>query len=279
MGDILKSMAGTSGGAAGWGSSPGGRPGPDGHHDDLLPEDLDGLTLHAPDDPRELEDDREQWLREEGEEQHTGSPGPPFIGVFGSATERRKARQRRLAVTAAIVLVSMVVVAVSGVIGAWIVGPHAAPPPAAALSTSGPDPGHVGGLLPETTLADGGTPISARSLRPAVIALVPSACSDCSDLLQNLSTQVEPFGVSLVAVGETSQADELDSYVTQLGTTHLSALTDPQGALRDAYSADGTTLLLVRADGVVTEVMPSPSPTVHLERSLVDLVPGVGLGT
>src|SRR5436190_19382456 len=103
MGDILKSMAGTSGGASGWGSSPGGRPGPDGHQDDLLPEDLDGLTLHAPDDPRELEGDREQWLREEGEEQDTGSPGPPFIGVFGSATERRKARQRRLAVTAAIV--------------------------------------------------------------------------------------------------------------------------------------------------------------------------------
>ena len=28
----------------------GAGPGPDGHHDDLLPEDLDGLTLHVPDD-------------------------------------------------------------------------------------------------------------------------------------------------------------------------------------------------------------------------------------
>jgi hypothetical protein len=247
-----------------------------------LPEDLDGLTLHAPDDPRELEDDREEWLREEGEESEehdTGSPSPPFIGVFGSATERRRARQRRLAVTAGILLVSMVVVAVSGAIGAWIVGPHAAPPPAAPLATTNPEPGHVGGLLPQTTLADGATPISSRSLRPAVIALVPPSCSECSDLLQSLSAQVEPFGVSLVAVGATSQADELDSYLTELGTTRLSALTDPQGALRDAYAADGTTLLLVRADGVVTEVMSSPAPDVHLERSLVDLVPGVGLGT
>ena len=41
-------------------------PAPDGHHDDLSLAELDGLTLAVPDDPRELEADRLDWLDEQG---------------------------------------------------------------------------------------------------------------------------------------------------------------------------------------------------------------------
>ena len=53
-------------------------PSPDGRHDDLPPEDLAGLTLHAPDDPRDLDVDRAAWLTEEetGVSRPRPTPGP-----------------------------------------------------------------------------------------------------------------------------------------------------------------------------------------------------------
>ena len=164
-------------------------PSPDGRHDDLLPEDLDGLTLHVPDDPRELASDRAAWLAEDEPDVTFAGPvrrspwsGPPAP----SHADRRAARRRRLSLTAGVVLASMLVVAVSGAVGAWIVGPQAAAPPAAPLASAVPDPGQVGGLLPEIVLQDGSTPVTARSLRPAVIALVPPECDECTELLTTL---------------------------------------------------------------------------------------------
>ena len=70
--------------------SRGAGPSPDGRHDDLLPEDLDGLTLHAPDDPRDLEADRRCLA-------HRGGDRPSIAPASGTWTQRREARRRRLA--------------------------------------------------------------------------------------------------------------------------------------------------------------------------------------
>jgi hypothetical protein len=263
-------------------SSRGLGPSPDGRHDDLSLEDLDGLTLHVPDDPRELASDRAAWLAEDQPEE--AAPGPvrrsPWSGPPApSHADRRAARRRRLSLTAGVVLASMLVVAVSGAVGAWIVGPQAAAPPAAPLASAVPDPGQLGGLLPETVLQDGSTSVAARALRPAVIALVPPECDECAELLTTLAPQVGSFGVSLVAVGDPQQAAQLTALATEVGATRLATLTDPPNALRATYGLTGVTLLLVRDDGVVLDVVRNPTPDTHIEAALVKLVPSTGTGT
>jgi hypothetical protein len=234
-------------------------PGPDGRHDDLPPDDLDGLSLDVPDDPRELADDLERWRR--GEDR---TPDPPF-------SDRRAARRRRLVITAAVVLVSMVTVALSGAIGAWIVAPQAARPPAAPLASGVPDSGQIGGLLPQTALDDAGTALPSRALRPAVIVLVPEQCADCAELLASAAPQAASFGISLVAIGD--DAEQVADLVDGVGPTKLAGLTDPDGVLRATYGLTGTTLLLVRDDGVVVDIVRDPVPDIRLEGALVDLVP------
>ena len=249
----------------------GAGPGPDGHHDDLLPEDLEGLTLHAPDDASALDADRDRWLQD-AEALPPASPLRPL-------SDRRAARRRRLTITASVVLISMAGVAVSGAVGAWIVGPHAAPPPAAPLADVAPLPGQIGGLLPEATLDDAGTPVSSRSLRPVVLALVPPDCPECPALLESIAPSVGSFGVSLVAVGGPDQAVQLDDLRSAVDAAQLSTLRDPGEVLRSTYGLTGVTLLLVRDDGVVVDVVRHPTTDVHLESALVELVPAIGLDT
>lgn len=249
----------------------GAGPGPDGRHDDLLPEDLEGLTLHAPDDASELDADRDRWLQDA----QTLPPASPLR----PPADRRAARRRRLSITAAVVLISMVAVAVSGAVGAWIVGPQAAPPPAAPLASAAPAPGQLGGLLPDATLEDDGRPLAARSLRPAVLALVPPDCPECPDLLTGIAPAVGSFGVSLVAVGTQDQRAQLDGLASTVGSTRLSTVTDPADRLRGTYGLTGITLVLVRDDGVVVDVVRNPPPDVHLEPALNELVPATGSST
>lgn len=249
----------------------GARPGPDGHHDDLLPEDLEGLTLQAPDDASELDADRDRWLQD--------ARALPPASPLRPLSDRRTARRRRLTITASVVLISMAGVAVSGAVGAWIVGPHAAQPAAAPLASVAPDPGQIGGLLPEATLEKADAPASSRSLRPAVLALVPPDCPECPALLSSIAPSVGSFGVSLVAVGGPDQSAQLADLREAVGTARLSAVSDPGEVLRGAYGLTGVTLLLVRDDGVVVDVVRHPTTDVHLESALVELVPAIGLDT
>lgn len=240
-------------------------PSPDGRHDDLLPEDLEGLTLHAPDDLRDLAADRDAWLDEEIR------PAPPAGGTWAA---RREARRRRLALTAGVLVVALLIVAVSSAVGAWLVGPQASPPAAAPLADAAPDPGQIGGLLPEdVVLQDGATLISARSVRPSVIALIPAACDECAELLEGVAEQAGSFGVSTVAIGSPDQVDQLAALTQSVGPLQLSTLTDPATSLRVTYGLTGITLLLVRNDGVVADVVRNPTPDTRLEGALVELVP------
>ena len=161
--------------------------------------------------------------------------------------------------TAGVLVVSLLIVAISSAVGAWIVGPQASAPPAAPLASTGPDPGQIGGLLPEeAVLQDGATPITARSLRPAVIALIPEPCDECQDLLTAVVEQAGSFGVSTVVVGGSDQAAQLAALSEAAGPMQLTALTDPANTLRATYGLTGITLLLVRDDGVVVDVRARP---------------------
>lgn len=261
---ILKPMSGARGSG----------PAPDGRHDDLTPEDLAGLTLHVPDDARELTDepptDAVPATEPQAAQPQTIQPGETWA-------ERRAARRRRLTITAGVVAVSMLVVAISGAVGAWIVGPQASAPPAAPLASVLPAPGQVGGLLPDAVLQDGETVLAASSLRPAVMVLVPPDCDECSDLLATLAPQVGSFGYTLVAVGGPGQEDQLAALVENVGSTRLAAVTDQQNTLGSAYALTGATIVLVRDDGVVVDVVRDATPDTRIEGGLVDMAPAVGL--
>jgi hypothetical protein len=258
--------------------SRGAGPSPDGRHDDLAPEELDGLTLQVPDDPRALENDPATW----DDIPVAGPTTGPTAGPTAAPTwaDRRAARRRRLSLTAGIVAASMVVVALSGAVGAWIVGPQASAPAAVPLATVSPDAGQVGGLLPaDAVLQNGSASIAARSLRPAVIAVIPAECDECAELLSTLAPQVGSFGFPLIAVGAPAQTDQLAALTDDVGGTRLTSLTDPQGALRTAFGGTGVTLLLVRDDGVVVQVVRDPTPDTRIEAALVEMAPAAGLNT
>jgi hypothetical protein len=275
-------MAGSRGdgtGAPGSGGFGANGPTPDGRHDDLAPDELQRLDITIPDDASDLDIDRERWLAEEAfdtaDSGHTTPPTAPT--AEDSWRGARDTRRRRLAITAAIVAVSMLVVAVSGAVGAWIVGPQAASPGAQPLASTNAQPGEIGGLLPEdAVLQNGENGITAQSLRPAVIAIVPAGCSDCAQVLTGLAPQVGSFGVPLVAVGGPEQTEELDQMSDAVGSSRLITLVDADQTLQTVYGTGGTTLLLVRADGAVADIVHDPAPGVTLESQLVELVPGVG---
>jgi hypothetical protein len=174
----------------------------------------------------------------------------------------------------------MVVVALSGAVGAWIVGPQASAPSAVPLASVNAAPGQIGGLLPaDAVLQNGSAAITAQSLRPAVIAVIPADCDECADLLSTLAPQVGSFGFPLVAVGAPEQSDQLGALTETVGSTRLVTLTDAQGALRTAFGGTGVTLLLVRDDGVVVQVVRDPTPDTRIEAALVEMAPAAGLDT
>ena len=101
-------------------------PKPDGHHDDLDPRELERLNVQIPDDPASsTSTERPGSPRKRSRPRLPQTPAstPPR----GTWTARRGARRRRLAITAGVVLISMVVVAISGAVGAWIVGSAGVP--------------------------------------------------------------------------------------------------------------------------------------------------------
>ena len=251
-------------------------PSPDGRHDDLPPDQWRELSLDVPDDPRALDADRQQWLREVSE-------SPEAAPLFGKPRRSRPARSgQRLVITAAVLLVSLVVVAVSGLLASLALVPATQGPTPAPLAADVESVGKVGGLLPVVSLseanplADTSTPVAAQSLRPAVIALVPDDCADCAALLRAVAGQASQYQIPLTLIGPTSQGEQLTTLAAELGTFRLDVLTDSSGDFRDTFGNAQPTLVLVREDGVIVDVVRGAQEGDRLESALVQLVPSLG---
>ncbi len=251
-----------------------GRPGPDGHHDDLSDDDIAGLSLIVPTDARELDADRDVWLREGG---FIPSPAWPLPTSYRGSRSHERQQQRRLAViTAGVVLCAVVVVATSGVFGAFIRPAPPDPPAAVPLADVTAEPGKVGGLLPEAILGEGTTPIESSAIRPAVIALIPNSCSQCVPLLQEVRRQATEYGLRLTIVGSADQAGQLAEIDRALGTIQLDVLIDSKRQLLQPYGNAVPTLLLVRDNGIVTDIVRDPPNDLRLESDLVGLFSDFG---
>jgi hypothetical protein len=126
------------------------------------------------------------------------------------------------------------------------------------LATGVRGAGQEGGLLPDVQLtrADG-TTVQARELRPAVFAVVPSACT-CEGVLHRYGEAAQRHHLAFLHVGTTlpkPPADLADRWVVRAS--------EGSGALLRAYHVNtAPVLLLVRADGVVNRVLlnePAPN--------------------
>ncbi len=129
--------------------------------------------------------------------------------------------------------------------------PAAGPGPAAAA----PSVGQVGGPLPDQTLVVAGQSRRLRSLRPAVLALIPASCQ-CAAALRQLVRQAAAARVRLYFVGTGGAMGQLGRLATQAGQRPAQLAEDVHNVLGATYKPAGLTAILVHADGMVAKVAP-----------------------
>lgn len=236
-----------------------------GAHTELVPDDAHWTDpVVVPDDISALQPDIDAYHRE-----------------LRQAARRRRwhgaldgTRWRRWALPLGIVATALLL---SGVVTAILTfaGPRAGPTQLAQAPVA-PAPraavGQVEGLLPDVTLTDdAGTSMRARSLRPALFALVPPSCR-CTALLSDLAGQAYEVDVPLVVVAPARQDAEVSALAGQLHRGRLVAAFDANAALATAYAASGVTVLVVAPDATVTYVQRDVTAGTRLELELLDMV-------
>jgi hypothetical protein len=253
-----------------WEGPRSGAPGPDGHHDDLDADELEGLALLVPDDARSLDPDRAAYL-EELRGRRSDQPSP--TGVRRALWGLNGRRLGRFGLSGPVIVLVLAAVAVVGS-SLTIFSPSNGSTSAqmAPIATNPPaQVGSVGGLLPDANLTVDGLQVPLRSARPALIVLVPAACQGCGDTLRSLLMQGREYGLPLVLAGPPTQSGELGQLNTvELGGSGLVAL-DPGNVLNPAYAPSGITAVLVHQDGVVGAVVRDVSSTQRLEPALAQL--------
>lgn len=237
-------------------------PGPDGHHDDLDQDQLEGLALLVPDDARSLDADRLAYYQE--------------LRARARARGDGWARIRRLAasgVTGPLILVLLVVLGLFGSTLGMFGSALPATPPPQPLATPTETPGQVGGLLPDTAVTVDQAHASLREARPALLALVPSSCPTCHDVLRSLAGQAREYGLRLVLIGPPGQQAQLDGLNRDALGGGATVAVDVANVVTPAYDPVGVTALLVASNGVVADVVPQVLATTRLEPQLAQLAP------
>ena len=199
-----------------------------------------------PDDARELEPDRQAWLREVRRAR--------WRARFRRLTVTRSGRPRPLALLATLLIA--VLATTTALAGTVLSRPPSRGAPLAHPTTPA---GEVNGLLPKVDLEARGGSLPSRTLRPAALLLLPSDCT-CGALLQVVAGAAREVGVRAVAVQEPGTPAQNESTARAVFAAGLGLVTDSLGQLRGGLrpSAAGPRLILVRADGVITDVRDGP---------------------
>ncbi len=130
-----------------------------------------------------------------------------------------------------------------------------------------PGVGRVGGRLPAGTVQADGKAVALRTVRAAVLALIPAGCH-CGTAAERVSSQARAANVPvyLVAVGTSLQQVKAIGPAGRGGTVLLA--TDTDGALGRVYHPSGLTVVLVNPAGLVRSVQRNLAPSVQLGSSL-----------
>ena len=212
----------------------------------------------VPDDIRELASDVEAYHRE----LRMARRRRRWAWLFGSSAWQRWSFP--LGVVTGALALTAVVFTVLTVTGAGRTDQRGATPLAHPEAAAG----LPGGLLPDqtVTMADG-VVVPVRSLRPALLALIPAHCQ-CPDLLDDLAAQAAEVQVRLVVVGPDAPDAEVAALPGQLHHGTVVAAYDRAASLARAYDATGVTALVVGRDGVVGYVRRSITAGTRLELPL-----------
>ncbi|MDQ1710974.1 MAG: hypothetical protein QOE45_424 [Frankiaceae bacterium] len=179
----------------------------------------------------------------------------------------RRERRRRWPVVAGAVLAAVVVALL-------LRSPAGSPqrrPAAASLAAPVVAPGRVGGLLPDVTLRGRVRTANARELRPAVVMLVAPGC-DCVEAVRHVVREAAAYRLVtyLVETGDSPAGTEI---LAARAGGDVGPYADPAGALAAAYGLrTDAALVLVRADGVVTQTVAAVGPALRLGTALAALV-------
>ncbi len=262
------------------------QPDPQGHHDDLDPQDAARLTLLVPDDASALEGDRLAWLAEVQAGREAGPSGGRGERHDAIAVRQRLGGpqvfvaprpRRRLAILAGVTACAVLAMSVLGATLA-LFSPGARPLVTATvpLAVSPAEPGSLGALLPAATLTSDTGSVASTDLRPAVVALVPVGCTDCTQRLANVAAQAAEYQLPLFLVGGPSQHAQLQTLASGLAGRSVQTLLDRNLTLRTTFvpvasGSDSLLLLLVRADGTLYTVVDNPAAGTRLEPSLVHI--------
>ncbi|HTW21263.1 MAG TPA: hypothetical protein VME70_13750 [Mycobacteriales bacterium] len=172
---------------------------------------------------------------------------------------RRRAQLRRLAARPAFASIPLVLAAVAvAVLVATLINamePHRDSRPPAALPLAHPTiaTGQAGGLLPDVALQDStGPSVSARSLRPALLALVPLNCH-CVPLLDDLAGQAGSKNLPLVVIAPSDA--EAGALAGQIDQGMPTVLYDSSGRLATAVGAQGISVVTLARDGTIYTIL------------------------
>jgi hypothetical protein len=142
--------------------------------------------------------------------------------------------------------------------------------------------GAIGGLLPQVTLTQDSSPVSSRSMRPAVVALVPVNCN-CTPLLNAVAGEAYGIDYPLDVVVSPSTPD-LGGEAADLTAGKPQVLLDanyPSNVAQSMYGqlhAAGLTFVLVERDGVIYDIQRSVTadPSLNAELQTMHTLPAGG---
>ncbi len=129
--------------------------------------------------------------------------------------------------------------------------------------SASPGVGQIGGPLPAGTV-QAGKPVALRTLRTAVLALVPAGCHCAAAAMRvGLQATAAKVAVYLIAVGRSVR--QVKAMAPKPGNTAaIRVASDTHRALSNAYHPSGLTVVLVDRVGSVRSVQKNLGPTVQL---------------
>jgi len=222
---------------------------------DGWPPDFEHLVI--PDDARELDPDARALARE----QRAAARADRLRRVLRLPSGHRSGPPWPIAIVVVGLLAALV-----GLLAVFRPGPTT--PKARPLASTGlQPPGTVQGLMPDVLVQrDNAKAAQVRDFRPAVLVLIPGGY-DAAELLSTVRQVAGKRHVYAVAIGH-----DLPVVSQELTRSALVLARDVDDRLLPAYRVGDTpVLLLVRADGVVTRILPGAASESALDSEVTHL--------
>ncbi len=110
--------------------------------------------------------------------------------------------------------------------------------------------------------------VLARTVRPAVILVVPPTCEGCSASVESVLVQARTHRLRLVLVGSPDQQKQLAELANKGAGGQATVALDSSGDIATAYGDDTLTAVVVAPDGIVSAVEQGVTSSTQLDADL-----------